>query len=868
LTRNALRRAELCGKEGKKRQAAALYAWAGAYHQAARIAVEIGDERRAVRCALRAALGRVPAGYEKAGATQAGELLAYSGHHREAIGLFEVARAYRQAADSALRLRQLSRAAQHYERAGMWGEAAACYQDAGRLDSALRVLELGSNRLRQESRDGPAAAAGERLRAVEARRAEILCKLGRATEAVEVLHDVKPTAQVVDVLEAAGRYEDAMRACLEIGDCERAARLLRKDPDVDRRLAARVYLEFGRPLEAAQTFAVAGLNREAAEAYQAGGDWSKAGSRWEAARDQERAAQAYLKAGRQRDAARCFIAAGRPLLAATSYAQAGDHATAAALYCKAGQLLNAATSLLAAGDRAAAARVLFQIQPGEADYQEASLALIPLLLEERLFEDALRRARRLSPTDGREIRQRLRWESRALEGLGRLAEAEQAYRRLLELAPGDLDAADRLRALTARQPPATDIPTAAHRRPTAADPRRPAPQSAGGAPRGHDRRRTSRVDLGPPHVEGEAAAFPGGLSPEGSPGRSPAAGPAGSAQSSPTPGQLLATTPWDPAPVQPLAATSSAPAPSQPLTTTPSAPSRDRLPAATPASPAPGQLPAAPSGLRPGQLLAGRYELLCELGRGGMGRVYKAHDRELDEPVAIKTLLGQPDDSPVETERLLRELQICRKITHPNVVRVFDLGRFEGGVFITMELLEGELLDRLAARAGRLPLPRIKAILGEIGAGLEEAHALGVVHRDLKPSNIMVTPSRLKILDFGIARMVGVESRLTKTGFALGSVLYISPEQLQGAVADCRTDLYSLGVIAYTLIAGQEPYQGESVAAIALKHLQQPPPDPRRERPDLPAGWPELVERLLSKRPADRYQSVHEVLEALAALPA
>jgi tetratricopeptide (TPR) repeat protein len=825
LTRNALRRAEVCGKEGKKKQAAALYAWAGAYHQAARIAVEIGDERRAVRCSLRAALGRVPAGYERAGAWQAGELLARSGYHREAIGLFEVARAYRQAADSALQLQQPSRAAHHYERAGMLGEAAACYQDAGRLDSALRVLELESSRLRLECRDHPARAADERLRAVEVRRAEILCKLGRASEAVEVLHDVKPSAQGVDVLEAAGRYEEAIRACLEIGDGERAARLLRKDPDVDRRLAARVYLGFGRPLEAAQIFAAAGLNREAAEAYQAGGDWSKAGSRWEAARDQERAAQAYLNAGRPRDAARCFVAAGKPLPAATSYAQAGDHAAAAAQYLKANQPLDAAASLRAAGDRAAAARTLFQIQPEDAGYQEASLALIPMLFEEGLFEDALRRARRLSPRDSQEIRRRLRWESRALEGLDRLAEAEQVYRRLLELAPGDVDAADRLRALGARQRSNAEIPTAPHRRPAAADSRSPASVAA-------------------------------------------VAGPAGVAPSSWTPGRIPAATPAAPSPGQIPAATPPAPAPGRIPPAAPSAPAPGRIPPAAPSAPVPGQLPSALSGpgLTPGQLLAGRYELLCELGRGGMGRVYKAHDRELDEAVAIKTLLGQPDDTPVETERLLRELQICRKITHPNVVRVFDLGRFEGGVFITMELLEGELLDRLAARAGRLPLPRIKAILGEIGAGLEEAHALGIVHRDLKPSNIMVTPLRLKILDFGIARMVGVESRLTKTGFALGSVLYISPEQLQGAAADCRTDLYALGVIAYTLIAGHEPYQGESVAAIALKHLQQPPPDPRPERPDLPEGWPELIERLLAKRPADRYSSVREVLDTLAAL--
>jgi serine/threonine-protein kinase len=270
--------------------------------------------------------------------------------------------------------------------------------------------------------------------------------------------------------------------------------------------------------------------------------------------------------------------------------------------------------------------------------------------------------------------------------------------------------------------------------------------------------------------------------------------------------------------------------------------------------------------------LAGRYELLGVLGRGGMGRVYRAHDRDLDELVAIKTLLGDVAKDAagavgaVDKERLLREAQICRKVTHPNVVRVFDVGRYEGGIFITMELLEGEPLDALMAREGQLPLVRVKGILEEIGAGLEEAHAIGVVHRDLKPGNIMLTPARLKILDFGIARMIGVESRLTRSGFALGSALYISPEQLQGAEPDGRADLYSLGVLTYAMIAGREPFDGATAGAIAMQHLQQPPPDLGSARPGLPAGWASLVHRLLAKQPADRYATVRDVLAALAPL--
>ena len=184
-----------------------------------------------------------------------------------------------------------------------------------------------------------------------------------------------------------------------------------------------------------------------------------------------------------------------------------------------------------------------------------------------------------------------------------------------------------------------------------------------------------------------------------------------------------------------------------------------------------------------------------------------------------------------------------------------------------MELLEGERLDRLIDPARPLPLARVKSILGEVAAGLQEAHALGIVHRDLKPGNIILTANRLKILDFGIANMAGYDTRLTQTGFAVGSPMYMSPEQLQGVLVDGRSDLYALGVLAHALVAGQEPFDGPTAAAIAIKHLQQPVPDLRRMRPDLPPGWAELVGKLLAKRPSERYQTATEVSAALAALP-
>jgi len=268
-----------------------------------------------------------------------------------------------------------------------------------------------------------------------------------------------------------------------------------------------------------------------------------------------------------------------------------------------------------------------------------------------------------------------------------------------------------------------------------------------------------------------------------------------------------------------------------------------------------------------GSRLAGRYEILAELGRGGMGRVYKARDLELGEIVAIKTLLAPAHIGSEEETRLLREVQICRRISHVNVVRVYDIGRFAGGLFVTMEHIEGRGLDDLIAKESPLPFARIRSLLGEIASGLHEAHTQGVVHRDLKPNNIMITTGRLKILDFGIASMSGLGARLTQTGFAMGSPMYMSPDQILGRELDGRSDLYALGILAYTMIAGREPYDAVETRVLVLKQLQEAVPDIRRFRPETPEEWVALLARLLAKEPEDRFQSAQEVLAALPKLP-
>lgn len=277
---------------------------------------------------------------------------------------------------------------------------------------------------------------------------------------------------------------------------------------------------------------------------------------------------------------------------------------------------------------------------------------------------------------------------------------------------------------------------------------------------------------------------------------------------------------------------------------------------------------AGPAGeLRVGGRLAGRYEILAELGRGGMGKVYKARDLELGETVAIKTLLAPDQIGSDEETRLLREVQICRRISHPNVVRVYDIGRFEGGLFVTMEYIEGCVLDELIDKESPLSFARIRFLLVEIAAGLHEAHTQGVVHRDLKPGNIVVTSGRVKILDFGIASMSGLGARLTQSGFAMGSPMYMSPDQILGRELDGRSDLYALGILGYTLIAGREPFDAVETRVLVLKQLQEAPPDIRRFRRETPVEWVAFLDHLLAKEPEERFQSAQEVLAALAKLP-
>jgi formylglycine-generating enzyme required for sulfatase activity len=261
--------------------------------------------------------------------------------------------------------------------------------------------------------------------------------------------------------------------------------------------------------------------------------------------------------------------------------------------------------------------------------------------------------------------------------------------------------------------------------------------------------------------------------------------------------------------------------------------------------------------------LGDRYRIVGELGRGGMGVVYRARDLVLDEEIALKVLLRQFTTHPQDLERFKGEIKTARRITHPNVIRIHDFGVIGRDAFISMEMLVGgDLKSRIDA--GPLSLSEAVRVCRGLCAGLQAAHDQGVIHRDLKPQNILFdqhgTP---KLSDFGIARIADTTSNTI--GF-VGTPFYMAPEVARGAKADFRSDVYALGVVFYQMLTGRLPFYADSLVGIALMHANEPPPPPRSLRPDLPPAVEEVALRALEKDPERRYQWPKDLAHALDAL--
>jgi serine/threonine-protein kinase len=267
--------------------------------------------------------------------------------------------------------------------------------------------------------------------------------------------------------------------------------------------------------------------------------------------------------------------------------------------------------------------------------------------------------------------------------------------------------------------------------------------------------------------------------------------------------------------------------------------------------------------LTTGSVFGNRYQIIEELGKGGMGRVYKALDTKINEKIALKLIKPEIASDKKTIERFSNELKFARKIRHKNVCQMYDLGEHQGTHFITMEYVVGGDLKRLIRKMGRLSAGQAVSIAKQVCDGLGEAHKHGVVHRDLKPHNIMVDDEgSARIMDFGIARSIEGKS-ITGAGVMIGTPDYMSPEQVESKETDQRSDIYSLGVILYEMVTGQVPFEGDTPFSIGVKHKSEAPKPPKELNEQIPDDLNRVILRCLEKDKNDRYQSTGELCSEL-----
>jgi len=270
--------------------------------------------------------------------------------------------------------------------------------------------------------------------------------------------------------------------------------------------------------------------------------------------------------------------------------------------------------------------------------------------------------------------------------------------------------------------------------------------------------------------------------------------------------------------------------------------------------------------LTTGAIFAGRYQIIEELGKGGMGRVYKANDTDIKEKVAIKLIKPEISTDKKTIERFQNELKFARKIRHKNVCQMYDLNREEGTYYITMEYVEGENLKNMIRMSGQLGIGTAISVGKQVCEGLAEAHKLGVIHRDLKPSNIMIDrEGSVRIMDFGIARSLK-EKGITGAGVMIGTHEYMSLEQVEGKETDQSSDIYSLGVILYEMVTGRVPFEGDTPFSIGVKQKSEIPRPPKEINEQIPEDLNQMILNCMEKDKEKRYQNVGELKSDLVRL--
>ncbi|MGH3850336.1 MAG: protein kinase domain-containing protein, partial [Pseudonocardiaceae bacterium] len=265
----------------------------------------------------------------------------------------------------------------------------------------------------------------------------------------------------------------------------------------------------------------------------------------------------------------------------------------------------------------------------------------------------------------------------------------------------------------------------------------------------------------------------------------------------------------------------------------------------------------------PTRVFTKRYQIVRKVARGGMAEVYLAKDLLLERPVALKVLFPEFSNDPSFVERFRREARAAANLNHANIVSIFDWGEEDGTYFIVMEYVDGDTLRELINTKGPLSAVRAAEIGADVAGALHFAHLSGVVHRDVKPGNVLLSGGRVKVTDFGIARNGDPAESLTQTGAVMGTATYFSPEQAQGHTVDPRSDVYSLGVVLYEMVAKRPPFTGESPLSIAYQHVREEPSPPSAYNPNIPASFDELILRAMAKHPDDRPASADELRDEL-----
>ncbi|MDX6206170.1 MAG: eukaryotic-like serine/threonine-protein kinase, partial [Frankiales bacterium] len=265
-----------------------------------------------------------------------------------------------------------------------------------------------------------------------------------------------------------------------------------------------------------------------------------------------------------------------------------------------------------------------------------------------------------------------------------------------------------------------------------------------------------------------------------------------------------------------------------------------------------------------GRVLDGRYRIQERIARGGMATVYRALDLRLDRPVAVKVMHPTLAEDADFVSRFTREAKSAARLSHPNVVAVFDQGSDGGVVFLVMEYIDGATLRDLLRERGRLSARQSLDVMAPVLAALEAAHGAGIVHRDIKPENVLIAvDGRIKVADFGLARAIADANLTATTGLLIGTAAYLAPEQIEHGTADPRTDLYAAGIMLYELLTGRPPYVGATPMAVVFKHVHEQVPAPSLVRPEVPRQIDALVLDATQREPADRPPTAGELLEQL-----